>query len=341
MGDWYTEKGPESGIVVSTRVRLARNFKKYPFPSRMSAEQAGEVMKICRRALVEGRSALAKDLKYIDLSGISALEKQAMVERRVISPDFAAGHENRALIISKDERISIMVNEEDHIRIQCLFAGLQPEQAWDLADKVDTLIEENAEYAFDRDYGYLTCCPTNIGTGIRVSVMLHLPVLIDTGYINGILESCGKIGVAVRGVYGERSQVAGNMLQISNQVTLGMSEEDIISHLTAIIKQIIEREKELRADMAKQNRSRLEDKVYRSYGILSNARILCTDECMKLLSDIRLGIDMGIIKGINMEGINELIVIAQPANLQLRQGRELSENERDISRAEIVRGRIA
>lgn len=341
MGNWYTEKGPESGIAVSTRVRLARNFKKYPFPSRMSAEQSREVMKICKHILAEGRNALARNLKYIDLGGASALEKQAMVERRVISPDFATGNGNRALIISEDERISIMVNEEDHVRIQCLFAGLQTEEAWDLADKVDTLIEENAEYAFDRDYGYLTCCPTNIGTGIRVSAMLHLPVLIETGYINGVLESCGKIGIAVRGVYGERSQAAGNMLQISNQVTLGMSEKDIISHLTAIIRQVIEREKELRTDMVKQDRNRLEDKVYRAYGILTNARTLCTDEFMRLFSDLRLGVDMGILKGISMEGINELIMIAQPANLQLREGRELDGNERDVLRAKLVRGKIS
>lgn len=336
----YKNKEHEAGIVISTRVRLARNLEKYPFPSKMNNQQALEVIKCCKDSLIHGKGAICKDLRYIDMKNTVDLEKQVMVEKHLISPELVADSRNSAVILSKQENISIMINEEDHIRIQCIFIGLQPEEAWQLSNKIDTLIEEDIDYAFDANYGYLTSCPTNVGTGIRVSVMMHLPMLIETGFINGILETCGKIGVAIRGAYGEHSQAAGSMLQVSNQVTLGMSEREIISHLLAITKQIIEREKELRADLLMRDGQRLQDRIFRAYGILTNARLLEPGECMSLLSDVRLGVDMGIIEGIKMQTINELVISTQPAYLQFATGRKLNKKESRILRARFVRERL-
>lgn len=337
---WYNDKGNDLGIVISTRVRLARNFEKYPFPPKMGSKQAAEIEKLCKDTLIHGKGAVCKELRYIDMNAVDNIEKQVMVEKHLISPEFAASNRDSAVIINKQENISIMINEEDHIRIQCIFAGLQPEAAWELSNRIDTLIGEYIDYAFDVNYGYLTSCPTNVGTGMRLSLMVHLPMLIETGHINGILETCGKVGVAVRGAYGEHSQAAGNMLQISNQVTLGLSEKEIISNLVAIAKQIIERERELRTDISTRNSDMLQDRIFRSFGILTNARLLTLQECMGLLSDVRFGCDMGIIRGIKTESINELVIITQPACLELTAGKNLNRKEQEVLRARIVREKL-
>jgi len=233
-----------------------------------------------------------------------------------------------------------MINEEDHLRIQCLFPGLQLDKAWELCDKIDSLLEENIDYAFSEKYGYLTCCPTNLGTGIRASAMLHLPALTMTGYIRGMLDACGKLGIAVRGIYGENSEALGNLFQISNQITLGLSEEEIINNVTNIGNQIINQERTLRAELYRQNPYRFEDKVYRSLGILSNARIISSEESFKLISDVRLGVDMGIIKNIDVAKLNEILLYIQPANLQKIFDRTLSPDERDIKRADLIREKL-
>lgn len=221
-----------------------------------------------------------------------------------------------------------------------MFSGMQLDNAWKLCDKVDTLFEEKLEFAFSKNYGYLTSCPTNLGTGMRASVMLHLPALVMTGYIGGILEACGKLGMAVRGLYGENSEASGNMFQISNQITLGLSEEEIISSITNAASQIIEQERNLRNEIYKQDTYRLEDRVYRSFGIFSNARIISTEECLKLLSDVRLGVVMGIIKNVDISLLNEIMLLIQPATLQKIEGKPLSPEERDIKRAEIIRDKL-
>jgi protein arginine kinase len=217
---------------------------------------------------------------------------------------------------------------------------MQLDSAWELCSRMDNSLEKEIGYAFDGSYGYLTCCPTNVGTGLRASVMVHLPALVMTGYIRSILEACGKLGVAVRGLYGENSEVLGSMFQISNQVTLGATEEEIIFGIKNVAAQIIEQERTLRSELYKQNSFRFEDRVFRSYGLFSNARILSSEESLKLLSDVRLGIDMGIIRNISIETLNEIMLLIQPANLQKLVGKPLNPDERDIKRAELVRSKL-
>ena len=244
---------------------------------------------------------------------------------------------NSGVLLSQDEQISIMINEEDHLRIQCLTPGMQLEKAWEICNSLDDLLSESVDFAWDENIGYLTSCPTNIGTAIRASVMMHLPALTMTGYIKPILEALGKLGMAVRGMYGENTEASGNMYQFSNQVTLGKSEEDILLSMKNITQQIIEQERALRNEIVKQNKFQLEDRVFRSYGILQNARIIDTGETLKRLSDLRLGVDMGIIQGIEITDINEMMLLIQPGGLQKKKGRILKPDERDTSRAELVR----
>ncbi|MFZ5985616.1 MAG: protein arginine kinase [Bacillota bacterium] len=340
MKGWYIEKGPESDVVMSSRVRLARNFKEFPFPSKMTKEDGQKVLSKVKDAVFERSNAVSKNFEYRDIQKLSPIEKQVLVEKHLISPDLAESQEESAVIISRDEKISIMVNEEDHLRIQCLNAGLQLGDAWDLCSKIDNLLEESIDFAFDEKYGYLTCCPTNIGTGIRASAMLHLPALTMTGYIKGMLEICAKLGITVRGLYGENTEASGNMFQISNQVTLGQTEDEIIVNITNIAKQVIEQERMLRSELHKQNPFRFEDKIYRSLGLLTNARIISSEESFKLLSDVRLGVDMGIITNINTNKLNEIMLLIQSASLQERVGRPLSPDERDIKRAELIRSKL-
>ncbi|HOQ01469.1 MAG TPA: protein arginine kinase [Acetivibrio clariflavus] len=339
MEGWYIEKGPESDVVMSSRVRLARNFKDYPFPFKMSREDAEKVVERVKDAILN-RSIATSNYEFKDMLKMNPIDKQALVEKHLISPNLVNERVPSAAIISKDEKVSIMINEEDHLRIQCLFPGLQLDKAWELCDKIDSLLEENIDYAFSEKYGYLTCCPTNLGTGIRASAMLHLPALTMTGYIRGMLDACGKLGIAVRGIYGENSEALGNLFQISNQITLGLSEEEIINNVTNIGNQIINQERTLRAELYRQNPYRFEDKVYRSLGILSNARIISSEESFKLISDVRLGVDMGIIKNIDVAKLNEILLYIQPANLQKIFDRTLSPDERDIKRADLIREKL-
>lgn len=340
MMGWHIEKGPEADVVISSRVRLARNIDDYPFPSRMSAEQGENILNIVKEAVFNSKSTISGDFVFIDVNKANPLEKQILVEKHLISPDLAENHKSSGAIISKDQKISIMVNEEDHLRVQCLFPGMQIDSAWELCNRIDRLLEETINFAFINDYGYLTSCPTNIGTGIRASVMLHLPALAITGYIRGVLEACSKLGIVVRGIYGENSEASGNMFQISNQVTLGMTEDEIVDNINNVSLQIIEQERTLRNELYKQNPYRFEDRVYRSLGIFCNARIMSTEESLKLLSDVRLGVDMGIIKNVSLETLNEIMLTIQPASLQKAAGSQLSPDERDIKRAELIRKKL-
>jgi len=247
---------------------------------------------------------------------------------------------NGAVILSENESISIMVNEEDHIRIQCLFPGFQLQEAWQLASRIDDIFETHLDYAFDEKYGYLTSCPTNVGTGIRASVMMHLPALVLTQQINRILSAITQVGLAVRGIYGEGSEATGNLFQISNQITLGQSEDEIIDNLYGVAKQIIEHEKAARQKLLQESRIRIVDRVMRSYGILSNAAILDSKEAAQRLSDVRLGIDLGLISDVSGNVMNELMVMMQPGFLQQYSGEKLSADERDIRRAELIRERL-
>lgn len=338
MEGWYIEKGPESDVVISSRVRLARNFKEYPFPSKMSKDDGEKIIQHVKDAVFTGTTA--SDYEFMDMQQMESVDKHALMEKHLISPDFTSKRGASAAIISKDEKVSIMINEEDHLRIQCLNAGLQLEQSWELCDKIDSLINESVEYAFNDRFGYLTCCPTNLGTGIRVSAMLHLPAFSITGYIPVMTETCGKLGIAVRGVYGENSMAAGNLFQFSNQTTLGQTEDDIVNSINNIGRQIISQERLLRTELYEKNTYKFEDMVYRSLGILSNARVLSSEESFRLISDVRLGINLGIIKEIDVTCLNEIFLMTQPACLQKCLDKNMGHEERDIKRAEIIREKL-
>jgi protein arginine kinase len=330
---------PETDVVISSRIRLARNSENFPFPTKLDIDQAIKLVEFYKATVFETKKSLSKELSFIDSTKIKPLEKACLVEKHLISPEFAAKKEVTGLILSKDEKISIMINEEDHLRIQSIFAGFQLNQAWELCSSIDDLIESESEYAYSKDYGYLTCCPTNVGTGMRASVMVHLPALTMGGYLSVVLDAVSKLGIAVRGLYGEGSDIMGNMYQISNQVSLGQSEEEIITKINIVANRIIEQERLAREQLLK-SRMQLEDRVFRSYGIFSNARVMTSSECMKLISDVRLGVDLGIINDVTPDIINELVIRTQPANLQKHYNTVLNPEERDIKRAEFIREKL-
>jgi protein arginine kinase len=338
MSGLLVEKGPEYDIAFSSRVRLARNFVDIPFSSKMNVKHQDELIQRMQE-IISNNNAYGK-LMFADMTSMHPIDRISLMERHLISPDLAETKQNSGAFINENESLSIMVNEEDHIRIQALFSGIQLEKAYMVCDEVDSIISEKADYAFDDKYGYLTSCPTNLGTGMRASVMLHLPALVMTGYMKSILESCNKVGVTVRGIYGENSDAVGDMFQVSNQISLGRREEETIASIDGICKQIIDREKTLRCQLYKQNIYKFEDRIYRSYGLFLNARIISAQECFKLLSDVRLGVSMGIIKDIDIGTLNEILVLSQPATLQKISGKQLREDERDIKRAELIRTKI-
>lgn len=340
MTEEHVKKSPDSDIVISSRVRLARNLRDFPFPFKMNREQEAKVLERVKDSVAKSKSEFINKIFFVELNHLNPIDKQALVEKHLISPDLAESQRVCGALISEDEKISIMINEEDHLRMQCLFSGMQLDKAWELCNRIDDMLEESVGFAFDKRYGYLTCCPTNIGTGMRASAMIHLPALTMTGYITQVLEACNKLGIAVRGLYGENTEALGNMFQISNQVTIGQTEEEIISSITNITDQIVERELVIRRELYDQSIYRFEDKVYRSLGILQNARMISNEESLKLLSDVRLGVNMGIIQGIQREALDEIHLFIQPASLQKVTEKPLNADERDIRRAELIRGRL-
>ncbi|MCQ6563614.1 protein arginine kinase [Paenibacillus mendelii] len=341
LSDWMQGTGPDADIVISSRVRVARNLRGHPFPMLATNQQSQDVME---RLTSVGESGRLNDIgrfETIELSDLNELERRVLVEKHLISPNLANESRCGALVLSDNESVSIMVNEEDHLRIQCLYPGFQINEAWELASRIDDIFEEEADYAFDERRGYLTSCPTNVGTGIRASVMMHLPALVMTQQINRILSAITQVGLAVRGIYGEGSEVLGNLFQISNQITLGQSEHEIIDNLHGVAKQIIEHERAARERMMQQeSRVRLEDRVFRSYGILSHASIMDSKEAAQRLSDVRLGIDLGLISDVSPQVMNELMVLTQPGFLQQTFNEKLSTEQRDIRRAELIRQQL-
>ncbi|MDD4753258.1 MAG: protein arginine kinase [Desulfitobacteriaceae bacterium] len=338
---WMEGSGPNQDIVISSRVRLARNIKEIPFPHLLPENREREILDMVKN-IVEGKviGNQGGAFEVTNLLELSTLEKWVLVEKHLISPEHAQSNGPKGVALRVDEAISIMVNEEDHLRIQCLLPAMQLNEAWHLANQVDNFIEESIDFAFDREKGYLTSCPTNVGTGMRASVMLHLPGLVLTRQANQVFATMSQIGLTVRGMYGEGTEASGNLFQLSNQVTLGVSEEDIISHLSSVTLQIIEQERYARKALMKEGGEQLEDRVWRAYGVLSHARIITSREAMGLLSELRLGIDQGLIKGIDARIFNTLIVLTQQAFLQKTAGVELSPFQRDLKRAEIIRTKL-
>ncbi len=333
-------KDPESDIVISSRVRMARNIESISFPHYLDKEKSGDVIDRVYKAINKGNLCLENKFELIKMDEIDIIERSNYVEKHLISPSLAKNVSGGAVLINNEETIGIMINEEDHIRIQCLYPGLQLEKCFSMADKIDDLLEESIVYAFDEQLGYLTSCPTNVGTAIRTSVMLHLPGLGLTGYINGVINTANKIGLAVRGIYGEGTEYLGDIYQISNQITLGMSEEEIITNLKDITLQIIQNERIAWRKLLDTKSIELEDKVYRSYGTLKSARLLSSKEAMQLISDVKLGVNLKLIDGISIEQLNELITIIQPGYLQKHFKSQLTGIERDAKRAQLTRENI-
>jgi len=340
LSDWMKSDGPDSDIVISSRIRLARNLKSYHFPLLATNVQSKEVLDQIEQAAINEELETISHFSFVQLAALNELEKLVLVEKHLISPALANESRNGAVLLNENESISIMINEEDHLRIQCMSSGFQIKEAWDMANQIDDIFENELEYAFDEKRGYLTSCPTNVGTGIRASVMLHLPALVLTQQINRLLSAITQVGLAVRGLYGEGSEAVGNMFQISNQITLGQSEEEIIGNLYSVVKQIIEHERNARAKLITESKYWIEDRVNRSFGILSHAVIMDSKEAAQRLSDIRLGVDLKIITKTTGNVLNELMVLTQPGFLQKDVGHKLSADERDLRRAEMIRARL-
>ncbi|MFC7678184.1 protein arginine kinase [Paenibacillus sp. GCM10028914] len=338
LSDWMRGNGQDSDIVISTRVRVARNLQHLPFPMLATNEQSGEVLERLTGVLKDQESLKPLGpFHTIRLDDIEELDKRVLVEKHLISPSLVNESRNGAVMLNEDESVSIMINEEDHLRIQCLYPGFQVHEAWERATTLDDLFEEQVDYAFDDKRGYLTSCPTNVGTGLRASVMMHLPALVMTQQINRILSAVSQVGLTVRGIYGEGSEAVGNLFQISNQITLGQTESEIIENLHSVALQIIEHEKNARERLLSESKLRITDRVMRSYGILSYAEVMESKEAAQRLSDVRLGVDLGLLSGPPSSVMNELNVMTQPGFLQKRFGETMNQSERDVYRARLIR----
>ena len=334
-GEWLRGAGPESDIVISSRIRLARNLADFPFISRATAQDRARIEKILHERVVA--IAAENELLYLDLSQLEKVDRQFLVERHLISREHAEAQGARAVAIDCQEKFSLMINEEDHLRIQVMQSGLDLAGVWDRINHIDDLIEEKVAYAFHDHLGYLTACPTNVGTGMRVSVMLHLPALVITRQIDKVFRSLQKISLAVRGLYGEGSQAMGDFYQISNQVTLGRTESELIRQVSDIVPVIIDYERQAREFLIKESHENLHDRVSRAYGILRTAQTISSEETMHLLSSVRMGVNLGLIRDLNIPVINELFIRTQPAHLQKLTGGELDTSDRNIERARYLR----
>ena len=338
VGEWLSGIGPEADVVISSRIRVARNLASYPFLTKANSEQRGQVQTLLRKEIAKAN--LEQGLKFNDLGETDSLDRLWLVERHLISRELAVGSGDRGVAYGPKEVLSIMVNEEDHLRIQVLQSGFQLDSAWGVVDAVDTMLGKRVEFAFSTKLGYLTACPTNIGTGLRVSVMLHLPALVITKQIDKVFRAVNKISLVVRGLYGEGTQAFGDFYQISNQVTLGKSENEIIQTIKDVVPQVIKFEREVRQTLITQSLKGLEDRVWRAYGQLKCARVITSEETMNLLSSLRMGVNLGLVTDIPVSTINEIFLHTQPAHLQKLEGRKLESNERDVVRAEFIRNRL-
>ncbi len=337
MSNWYLQNGKDSDVVISTRVRLARNIAGFNFENKCNEEKRKEILKKIENIV----PSLRYGLRLLRLEDMDELTKLSLVEKHIVSPEFANSEEgSKAILINNEENICIMINEEDHLRIQIFSEGIAIEELMNLAIEIDQKLEKLVDYAFSKKYGYLTACPTNVGTGVRISVMVHLPGLEQTGNLNKVLRIVNNFGMSVRGVYGEGSQSMGDIYQISNNQTLGITEQEIVKNMKAITEKVVEQERLARKYLGK-DQARFADKVYRAFGILQNARLLSSNECIDLLSDVKLGTDMGVIRELNDIKIKKLFLYTKPANLQKYFGKVMNDAERDSKRTEIIRQIIA
>ena len=336
---WLQGEGPHAEMVLSTRIRLARNLREVPFTHRAREEQQQGVLASVSGAAQSSR--VFKDSLLLKMNECSPIERQVLVERHLVSHELGDGSRPRGILIAPDARLSLMINEEDHLRLQSLTPGFQLAEAWSVADAADDELDQTLEFAFSEEIGYLTSCPTNAGTGLRASVLIHLPALVLLEEIQRVLKSIMQVGLNVRGLYGEHSEVMGNLFQISNQTTLGRSERDSIDSLERVTRQIIETEERARERMMRDARTQIEDKVWRAYGTLRFCRSIHAREVINLCSAVRLGVAMGLTGLCPLRTLNELLVLTQPAHLQRSHGSELSPADRNVYRAQLVRERLA
>jgi len=337
-GEWLRGTGKESDIVISSRIRLARNIAGYPFLSRANLKQRREIESLLRKTIIERK--IAQDVSYVNLNQATAIDKLFLVERHLISKEHAEGEGERGVAFGKSETVSLMINEEDHLRIQVIRSGFELKNTWDTIDEIDNLLGESLNFAFSSRFGFLTACPTNVGTGMRVSVMLHLPALGMTKHIEKVFNAVGKLGLVVRGLYGEGTKVSGDLYQISNQFALGKSEKEILSIIESVIPRITSYERMARKALVMESKDQLEDRIWRSYGMLKAARMITSEEILQLLSQVRMGVNIGLIDDIEMQTLNELFVLTLPAHLQKLEGCELDSAQRNVIRASYVRKRL-
>lgn len=335
-GEWLRGDGPESDIVMCSRIRLARNLADFPFINRAGRAEKTEIETVVRNRLGEPEF----ELTYLDVNSMNMLDRQFLRERQLISLELVNAEGPRGVAVGPRENVSIMVNEEDHLRIQVMHSGLSLGDVWEQINRLDDQVEDRLSYAFSPQLGYLTACPTNVGTGIRVGVMLHLPALVQTKHIEKVFRALHKINLAVRGLYGEGTQAFGDFYQISNQQTLGKSERELIGNLSDVVPQIIGYERHARDELLRERRQHLFDQVSRAYGVLKTAHTITSEETMLLLSLLRMGINLGLIDDLDIPTVNELFIHTQPAHLQKLHGAPLGADERNVARAAYLRNRL-
>ncbi len=337
MLKWYEQIVPDSDVVISSRVRLARNLVTYPFSSKIKEEQAVALVNEVKQ--ISGALSEQDNRRFYacNISTLSDIDKIAMVERHIVSPLLAEKEQTTGLILADDESVSIMINEEDHVRIQAIVGGMNLEQAYAEADRIDDIAYEKLQFAYDEKYGYLTSCPTNAGTGMRASCMVFLPALTSARMIQKLFEEVGKYGVTIRGIYGEGTKSLGSIYQISNQKTMGISESEIIENLKRIVTQVVKQERKRREYMLSVSTDEIEDQVFRSFGVLKYARQISSDDAMTLLSQIKFGVDCGLIKFDHEFNVHKLMMGVQPGSLQWTLGKNVGSLTRDQARAEYIR----
>ena len=335
---WLNASGAEQDVVLSSRIRLARNFRELPFPNRANFTQLAKAQELADSARENISAAAGPSFDQVNMDQLTQLQKNVLLEKQLVSRNLLKNPQYRKLFISEDRQAGIMVNEEDHLRIQCMAPGLDLQRPFAMASRLDDAIEERLDIAFDEKMGYLTSCPTNLGTGLRASVLLHLPGLVFTRNINNIINISPQLGLAVRSLYSNGSEEVGNIFQISNQLTLGFTEEELLENVTSAVREIIAHERRARKALSLYTKDRLEDEIWRAYGTLKYARFLADTEVLTLLSKVRLGIDMGILQGVRPEVFTELLVAGRSNYLQQQAGNEnMSKNEIDRKRADLVR----
>lgn len=334
MTKWIKDS-EEDPVVISSRIRLARNLKNDTFPLYSSKEEAANTLKKIQEVVQEIFSD--GEYEFYNLEQLEPRDRMRFMENHLISPGLVEQTGKSAFYLRNDERATIMINEEDHLRLQTLLPGLRLNEAWEECEQIDDYLESKLDYAFHPEYGYLTSCPTNVGTGLRASVMLHLPAMTMTGYIMGLMDALKRIGLTIRGIYGEGTEAVGHLYQISNQLTLGETEQEIIKKIDEIATEVKNREKNTRNFIMENRKIEIEDKVYRAIGILQNARMITSNEAMEQISIVKLGADLGLIEGEKYNNLIELMMNIKPGNIQYRSNKTMDRTERDVLRANIIR----